>query len=368
MKFRNVLITLGLAVASFGGMALAMNAHSETKATFASGETYYYAGTDTTKNNYSTAWSDWSENTITEGGESVAYTFVADEEFKFKTAGEGGWGTAIGVGNLRGTALGYFNNNLNNDNITCKVAGTYDVSIKDGKVYIDLQNPNYATIYVQVQGWSKTTVYAFDESVGSVALQTLGAWPGIAVSELTDGVNFHGDLGGIGKIVVPYVGNKANTKIILSDNGNDESSSAYLNPNYYYYKTGTPRENLGKQAAVIFNIAQAISDAGSACDIAPATATTLVAAYDALEDTNKSGVDSTTLWTWADKTKTSSADFTFDKIVAQLRTISSGSGTRTIGIVPNGNTNVAIVIIVISVITLTSVVAFVFIRKRKAQK
>lgn len=368
MKLRNVLITLGLAVASFGGMALAMNAQSESKATFAAGETYYYAGDDTTKDGYSTAWSDWSQNTITEGGASVAYTFVVGEQFKFKTAGEGGWGTAIGVGNLRGTALGYFDNNLDNDNITCKVAGTYDVSIKDGKVYIDLQNPSYATIYIQVQEWNNPTVYAFDASNASGTLKTLGAWPGTAVTELTNGVNFHGELGGIGKITIPYVGNKANTKLVLSNNGDDQSADVYLNPNQYYYNNGTSRENLGKQAAVIFNIAQAISDAGSACDIAPATATTLVAAYDALEDTNKSGVDSTTLWTWADKTKASSADFTFDKIIAQLRTISSGSGTRTIGIVTNSSTNVAIVIIVISVITLSSVVAFVFIRKRKAQK
>lgn len=368
MKLRNALITLGLAIASVGGMALAMNSRSETKATFASGETYYYAGTDTTKNNYTVEWADWSENTIIEGGESVAYTFVANEQFKFKTAGEGGWGTALGVGNLRGTALGYFDNNIYNDNITCKIAGTYNVSIKDGKVYIDFQNPSYATIYVQVQGWTNTTVYAFDESLESPILKTLGAWPGTAVTELTDGVNFHGELGGIGKIVVPYIGNKANTKIILSDGGNNQSAEAYLNPGYYYYNTGTPREYLGKQAAVIFDIAAAIKTASSSCDIAPATATTLVAAYDALDATNKAGVDSSTLWTWEDNTKTGSADFTFDKIVEQLRTISTGSATRAIGIMPKNNSNFVVMIIVLSIIALSSTTAFIFIRKRKAKK
>ena len=369
MKLKKLFSVIGLglfAVASVsaGVLAFTKGPRMEMVKADPTPTVYYLTGDET-------SWSADKNDlffAIADGAAPQQHTFTAGKQYKF-VLGDGTWTGAIGYQQATGTAFGdCFEGS---DNFKCVVGGDYYVNIRDGVLHINLEETTtYGRIYVQIQDWTDTYVYAFDTSVVDRKVESLRQWPGTRVSDITDGINFQGSLGGIGTILVPYTGNKANTKLILHNNSGDQSSEAYLNLNHYYYKTGTPRENMGLQAAVVFDINKASVKATSVCDIDQGDAVDLLAEYDALSEANQTAVNGTTYWSYKDagRDPAQKMNFTFDQVIAQLRVIAAGgSGANVLfGVTVKQNTTL-IIVLISSFAGLSLVGTFFVLRRRKHQ-
>ena len=159
MKKRTI---IGLLCASFAmtfgifsGLAMSKTTIKEAKAA----TTYYYRGED----------NSWGEGTaVADDGVKVGVVFTATKKFKFGTSD---WGSSLGFSKLEGTAKAYFSDPSDGDNILCNVSGTYDVTIKNSKLYIDLQDGTnfYYCGSATNPAWSNLT--AKPVAIGGAAVQ-----------------------------------------------------------------------------------------------------------------------------------------------------------------------------------------------------
>jgi len=361
MKKRNLFITLGLALGLGIGATVGLVANNEVKEANATGTgiTYNLTGTH---NGWITSDNEYE---IVDGGSAVPVTFAAEQQFKF--VHDDAWDGSLGKNDLQGicTARSWFGDY--GDNILCIVGGTYNVTILDGKVYIDLQNS--VDVYVQVSGWEHTYVYAFDQTTNATKLEPFGAWPGREVSNFTVASNFDNGLGGIAKVSVPYK-TLSNTKIIVNNNDGGQSQNQDVYAGYYYWKDGAMGDDTyGEQAKVVFDIEKAIDAANNAsvCEISKSVATALVAEFDGL--TSSGRVTNSTMYTWETTVGDSKANHSYADIIAELRAIAeSGSGSGRVAFdLLNGNSNnsFALIIVAVSATALVAVGGYFLLRKRK---
>ena len=367
MKKKNLflvaLASLGLALSV--GVGLKANKAvqvKEAEATVTQDSDYYFVGS-------TTSWADGtrlskdSENDNL--GQLLSQSMTKGDLFKFKKSGT--WDGALGYSALEGgTAKSAFKAGASENNIEVAVTGTYHFYITSGsKIYVEFVNS--ATVYLQVSGWEHTYLYVFDETTESTnKMEPFGGWPGSEVTNVTTATNFDNSLGGIGKVTIPYH-TLANTKIILTNNSGSQSGDQTLAANYYYWNDGNMGSDVyGAQAKVVFDIDKAVDATAhkSVCEISKATATSLLAEYDALSTSGR--VDNSRIWTWNKAVNDEKINHTYAELIPQLRTIAAGPSSSNINVLGlSENTNVAIIIATVATISLLGLGAFFFIRKKK---
>lgn len=368
MKKKNIILLAlsAFAVVGVGGAALALHQGPATEAKAAATQTYYFTGD-------ANSWAeDDSGAAVVDGGATVPVTFEAGA-FKFRLSGT--WDGALGYNELRGTARGYFVCGASDYNIECKLAGEYNVTIKDSLVYIDLKSYSEADAYIQLNGWANTYCYAFDEtSTSGYTLEPLGAFPGTLISDATNGVNFAPSYyagGGIGRITVPYA-SMANTRLIFSDgtNNNDrKTKNLPLAADYYYFAdTGSTLgdENKGNAAKVVMLWDHTLAEATnqSLCTLSKDQADACIAAYDAANVTAL--IDNSTFYTWSDKTRTGQKNYTGAELLVTLNKISNG--TLALTLAPHSSVSPwALYAALGSIVLGVGAFGFFYFRKKRAQ-
>lgn len=374
MKLKHVFTSLGLALTMALGVGMAVAGHRrnsvEPKEAQALGETYYLVGTRNSWDLEDTSVS------IVDGGVSQAMTFTEGEIFKFHTGTT--WDTQLDVSNLVGTACGYFDkksdSEWDNGNIYCKKGGTYSIGIYGDKVSIQMYTGiSSAEVYVQVKGWDNTYVYAFDEdSNPGYTSKPLGLYPGTKIDNISHALNFggndYGNLGGVGKISVPYLGGLTNTKIIINDGNSNKSGNCALQQGAYYWNDGVSGDtSYGSQAKVVFDIDDAIYDASSEslCNISKLNAASLYEEYESFSSYTR--VNESTIWTWTNKELGQKQNWTIAQIAEQLDRIAKAEDPSR-GLTVAASTNNTLLIITLSTITVVSLAGLFFIvRRRKHQ-
>ena len=389
MKLKHVFATLGLASVMALGVGVAL-AHghkqvSEIKEANAAGETYYLTGETTAEDpaysclyghtKWSTAQADAAAE-IVEGEEAQLLAFDAGDKFKFVLPDT--WDDSLGGADLLGSARGFFKKESNeSSNILCDFGGSYKVSIKGTKVYIDLPSEKNAEVFVQLNGWEHTYVYAFDEDshVGH-KLEPLGAWPGTEVSRFTQGVNYgygYGTEGGIGRMTVPYK-NLGNTKVIFHNNAGTQTKDLGLSNKYYYWADNEKTygdDTKGACAEVVFDIAELVNGAtdGSSCNIAKQDAIDLLAKHESY--IGYTLVEEATIYTWKDASKTEKEDVKFQAIIERLNIIANTPDPDPshgfISAIQNNN-GVLIVIVISSIAVISAAGLFFVIRRKKFER
>lgn len=351
-------LTLGIGVS----VASVQSNASPVEAAVTQTSEYYLTGS-----NYD--WGDgyqlFVDDSSSNKGQLVNYSFTAGETIKFKKAGS--WDNALGWYQLDGGSAKNAFELEGGDNIKVLIGGKYSFYITDNsRIYVELEHA--VDIYVQIQDWNDTCVYAFDETTKSgTTLKPLGEWPGKRATDVTASTNFNGSLGGIARISIPYH-TLNNTKIIISNNGSSQSGNKPLGNHYYYLKSGTSYSaSDGAEAKVVFDIERAIESTGnkSVCQVSKADASTLVSEYDSLS--SKAKVNASTYWTWNSTVNDEKTNHTYSELVQQLRAISTGNklGLMNIsGIIDGSNVHIVIVTIV-AIVSVTAVGGYYFIRKRK---
>lgn len=316
MRFKHVISTLALAMVTAFGVAAGLQP-KEYKVASADPEPeyFYMVGNMNGWNN-----SDKTYPILANGHtESVTfdYTFKKDDAFKVvKTSGS--WDNELNYNNIIGTgalkASPCFVKGEGNTNIVCDVAGDYSIRIlyNGASYYLIIDKADQLTafgtakVYIQLNNWDNTLVYAYDETTYVNKMDYFGAYGGIPASTMmgaTTGVNFKGELGGIALFPVPYVnGYKSNSKFIINNNGasgeGNQSGNLSVVDGAYYRNTGTVGDlTHGAAAKVVFDIAKKIEYAGgeSLCNLTKSEAQTLVDEYNACEAQNI--VNLTTFWT-----------------------------------------------------------------------
>ena len=385
MKIKHILATLGLASLMVVGVGVGLAAHNhssqaeikEVKA--AEGDKYYLVGAadaGATSASASCLYGKSFDNTDTsmefsDGGAAQSLKFYEGDIFKFFHT-SGSWAGELNGTVLLGSARGYFvNDTADNNNFKCVFGGTYNVKIKDAKVYIDVPSIKYADVFIQLNGWAHTYAYAYDEETHSgYKMEPLGAWPGTEVTNITAGVDFCNDYmagGGIGKVSIPYLYD-INTKIIFNvGNNSTQTKNLPLEEGAYYLANTdsiTYIDGKGASAAAVFDIAEEVNRTGSSCTVTQSKASELLTTHAAV--LTNVFVTKSTLWTWKEDDKTAKDNITFDKIIARLQLIADGNGTSNGFIrISNDNNNMLLIAVIASISVVSLVGTVLIIRKRK---
>lgn len=179
--------------------------------------------------------------------------------------------------------------------------------------------------------WANCYAYTFGGKSG------LGAFPGTKITLATDGVNYQGS--GIYKAA--FYADSNDTAILFNKGaggtvGTDQTADLVLSENTFYKlsDSSTGDSDRGFAAAVVYDINAArrgVNASGSVlvasvCGISKATATTLLAEYDALNDVAKGYVNAATDFVYNSENPTNGVDVTFDHIIAELRQIANKTG------------------------------------------
>lgn len=304
-----------------------------------------------------------------------------DELLKFKNGEEWlGYSSLVG-----GDAKGAFVAGASDNNIQCAIAGSYSFYITTGKqIYVSYHSGQAsAKAYIQLQGWTNTYVYAYDEtSISGKVIEPFGAFPGkqMEAENVASGVGVidqhENHLGGLGYIDIPYR-TLANTKIIVSNGenpgtqGTTKSSNQDLLNGYYYYNTGAIGDrDLGKVSHLIFGVYQYLKGDGSLCDLTRSQAQSLLDEYndDSFDETTCQGAfKKCTFNTWANKDKESKANFTGLQVVDQLVWLASTQNPNVLLNNSMKNENATSMIIIIASVTVAIIAAgsVLILRRRK---
>lgn len=377
MKIRNIFASVLLAGFAAVGLAAGLKEAPARKASATVSEANYaYASTLT---NWGTdqvvmEYDDTRPGNIAQLRRALAL----NEEFKIKD--KESWANSWGYDKLVATESSQYFVAGEGGNIVCKYAGTYDIFLEKDtyNIYVSYVGAlTTARVYVQLQSWENTYVYAFDETTDPLnKVEPFGGFPGLKMKFAATGVGIidqhSNNLGGVGYVDVPYV-NLANTKVIISNGYSGEgnqSGNQDLNNKYYYYHTGTiPSQDLGKVSALAYDIFDVIKDGGSVCSLTKAEAQGLLDKYNA-EDfydvTCKGAFDKCTFNTYAGPSKDSNKNWTGAEVVAQLVKLASDSnpnGSLVKGMNVETKNSMIIVIAVISLIAIAGG-SFLIIRRK----
>lgn len=368
MKKKNIVLLAlsALAVVGLGGAALLTmpKASSEVKA---SGESYYLVGSHN-------SWDlEDKTTTVVEGADAIGVTFTAEQEFKFHLGTD--WTGELNENALRGNARGYFvdaDPGAANSNIKCLADGTYMVSIKEGLLYIDFISINKTDVYFQLSGWTNCYAYVYDNTTASgINHEPFGGFPGTLITDITTGVDFAPNYsagGGLGKIAIPYK-TLGNTKLIFSDGGNvNKTKDLPLSMGAYYLQNTdsvTYVSGKGSAASVVFAWDHAIQAAAdhSLCNLTIEQATQCLNLLSS--STGTVFTRNSTFWTWSDKTKTSSKNFTGAEIEETLNAIKDGTLALTFS--PNETSSTPLWIALGSLALGGAAFGFFYLRKKRAQ-
>jgi|GEM_PF-2086305 uncharacterized repeat protein (TIGR02543 family) len=222
----------------------------------------------------------------------------------------------------------------------CSSAYTATTWNANGSLYAKYTTAPRYDVYFAASGWTNTYVYVYGNG------EYYGAWPGTKVTAATTGVNFLGQ-GGLYKLSVPTDNTSMNIIFNNGDNpgvaGSTKTNDLKLTLNtssFYSLSDATAATGDTDKAAmakVVFDInaarvavtASGSILAGSYCGISKATATSLLAEYDGLDDAAKAymAYHNMTDYTYNYSDTSAHVDVEFSAIIAQLRLIAaSGSG------------------------------------------
>ena len=151
--------------------------------------------------------------------------------------------------------------------------------------------------------------------------------------------------------VIPKYGNQALTNGSFYNNDGNAGDTTY-----------------GALAKVAYDVAVAIEGATnhSLCAISKSDAEDLVSEYESYSGNTR--LNKSTIYTWADKTKSSKANFLFEDIMVQLGKIADGSAPSSYIHAAKESSSMLVVVVITSIISFTVIGSFFFIRKRKASK
>ncbi len=267
-------------------------------------------------------------------------------------------------------------------NIKCAVAGNYNIYLQESGSVIIEPVLDDTSIYLATGNYANaTTAYLY---TWNSAEDENAPFPGVALSTIdgatcTAASNFNGQ-GGIWS--VPTSAFKSYFKLVLqeaipdSDPTNHESQDLLTVPGVFVAPEAWHHSaSLGQQAKLVKDVEAAIEGATlkSVCNVEKETATTLVAAYDALVE--KDTAEAATYYTWdanieelTESTETLH-DVTYAELLVQLRAIAE-SGSATIWAINEVTSNSAFVI-TISIVMLGVVAAgalYFISKKRRLQK
>lgn len=383
MKFKHVISTLALAMVTAFGVATGASSRSfKSVSADPEPEYFYMVGSMNGWNTSDTTYKIQSNDPY--GVAKLAHTFAEGDAFKIVTTlgswdGELNYNNVFGSGVLKASPC-FIKGEGDSTDIVCNVPGTYWLRVTPNKIFIDQENNltdfGIATAYVQLQNWSDTYIYAYDEDTFVNTFEFHSKYPGMPVERIgstTDGVNFKGELGGIANVNIAYVrGYQSNAKFIINngDTGEGNQSGNLDVENGYYYRNTDDivgDSTLGAAAAVVFEISDAIQGATntSLCNLSKSDAQALLDLYDNCDP--KSIVDSTTFYSWKEKDSEDKKNFTGLEVIAQLTKIANAPDSN--DLLPHKLSSTAgsavVIIVALSTIAAISVGLFFILKKKR---
>ncbi len=369
MKIRHILASTLLAGFAALGLAAGLKGARVERASATISEANYAFASSTTEWGTKQVVMQYDDTRPGNVAQLLSRSLAFGEEFKIKTKAD--WSASYGFAKLvRSEESQYFQQG-EGDNIKCMFAGDYDIFLEKDTFNIYLSYVGSATtarIYVQLQTWENTFVYAFDETTDpGNKVEPFGSFPGLKMSLAYSGIGVidqHGNhLGGLGYVDVPY-GNLANTKVIISNgysgDGNQSGNQDLANGYYYYHTGNTPSQDLGKVSHLIAGVYEYIKDNQSLCDLTRGQAQTLLDEYNGetfYEATCQNAFKKCTFNTWANKDKEGKANFTGEQVVNQLVWLASTQNPNVLLNNNMKNETATSMIIIVAAITLVAIAA-----------
>ena len=256
----------------------------------------------------------------------------------------------------------------------CTTAYTAKAWTAAGSLYAKYTARVAYDIYYAVDGYTTCYVYTFGNSD-----EHFGAWPGTAITSFTTGVSFLG-LGALYKVTIPTTCASDHVIFNNGNGGGKQTANLKLNGATAFYWPDAATDSTGDldkayAAKVVYDInaARLAVTASSPileksyCGISKATATSLLAEYDALNTQAQAymAYDNLTDYTYNYSDTTASVNVKFSAIIAQLRVIAaSGSGTASIADTIHENNGLYITLGVLAA-GLTAAGAMIFISKKR---
>jgi len=258
----------------------------------------------------------------------------------------------------------------------CTTAYTATKWTAAGNLYAKYTTKVAYDIYYAVDGYTTCYVYTFGNSD-----EHFGAWPGTAITAFTTNVSFLG-LGALYKVTIPTTCASDHVIFNNGNGGGKQTANLKLNGATAFYWPDAATDSTGDldkayAAKVVFDInaarlavvASGSIKVGSYCGVSKATATSLLAEYDALNTQAKAYIAYDNLtdrtYDYTDSTGATLTNVKFSSIILQLRAIAaSGSGTASISNTITENNGLIITLAILGAGAVAAGAMFVFRKKR----
>ena len=265
--------------------------------------------------------------------------------------------------------------------------GTYDIfgynSYEDGGIFEIKKHGELVdgSIYYVTESGEATNDYIY--SWGGI--EQFGPFPGTKITDVTDVEEITGNgivhfQGGDAKLIyeIPVKMNyPLGDEMFLFNNGTDEYKSderELVNESAYWW-TGAAN-NDAHEAMEFITIVETFRNSAtdySICNIAKSNAQTLVNVYNSFsKDVQETYIDCSTVYTWADETKTSETMITYKAIMERLALIAgvelsnTGSGRQVIDNAQNIEASSLIAVVgIIAIISISSIAVLLVVKKIK---
>ena len=244
MKIKHVIMTLGLAAVLGLGVGVGLKAGQVKEAR--AGTVWYYRGSDTNK---TTDWDHGSDSyTIEDGGDTIHWTFVVGEEFKFYDKKDAWSGDTYGINNIYGSASSlFYKKGGDKDNLAYRgeANGTFDLTLSGGNLYCDYRDDDAVFYYFGSDATKAGSAWA-NYTTKPMTLNGASAQITLAVDE-----EF--------KLRSKYETSTGNSAIGIT-NVSGKKWSDDDSTNYAYYKCFSGTDNIKVRNAGTYNVSVTCSE------------------------------------------------------------------------------------------------------------